>query len=562
MADENIVIGLEPDKSSFDQAFSGLSSAALKAATAVSAAFAGAFAFREIVAAGIESERAVTAFNTALASTGKFTQEASDSFQNFATNLELLTNVQDEVILKGAALVTNLSGLTGPALERASSAALNLAQALQIGPEQAFELVGKAATGNTAALGRYGIKLDETTPKTERFGELLRIIETRFGGAAEAAATTFGGSLERVRNGFSNVVESTGLLLTKSPELIAFFSKLGEIFNKLAQFIAGQNINGFITSMINGFLAVSNVITFGVIAPLEQMFNVVRFIGQTLAVNIQEFMIVPFMNFTATIIEVGSKLGIFSADVKQAFFDARDAAQGALQDMQSTNDQLAVSLAETPFTDVIGTQIQELDYAVQTATTNMTNNVSNMAMTSAQQFDDMAKRAEAMNKVISSAVAGGISSAIQRIIGAVAAGRASFENFVKIVMSIMGDMAINVGTTLIGAGIGIEALKSLGGSAAVAAGVGLVAVGSILKALAGDGGGGGQTASAGGGGGGFTGGSPSTVTEAVDQEIQQNQRVVVNIQGNVLDRRETGLAISEIIQESFDSQRTKVVGAV
>ncbi len=54
------------------------------------------------------------------------------------------------------------------------------------------DLLGKAYAGNTSALGRYGIVVDETIPKAEKFEAVLRQLEARFGGAAQAERARVG----------------------------------------------------------------------------------------------------------------------------------------------------------------------------------------------------------------------------------------------------------------------------------------------------------------------------------------------------------------------------------
>jgi hypothetical protein len=135
-------------------------------------------------------------------------------------------------------------------------------------------------------------------------------------------------------------------------------------------------------------------------------------------------------------------------------------------------------------------------------------------------------------------------------------GGKAFSDFGKALLGMLGDLAIKLGTILVFSGEGIKALQGLNGFGAVAAGIGLIAIGGALKAMSS---GGGADSSAAGGGGSYSSGS--TLVENPDQEQKKAQtQVVVNVQGNVLDRRESGLAIVEILNEHFSANDGRLIG--
>jgi hypothetical protein len=60
--------------------------------------------------------------------------------------------------------------------------------------------------------------------------------------------------------------------------------------------------------------------------------------------------------------------------------------------------------------------------------------------------------------------------------------------------------------------------------------------------------------------GGFTTQSP-LMDEVQESEREKPQTgVVINVQGNILDRRETGLELAKVLSESFDTNGTIVRG--
>jgi len=88
---------------------------------------------------------------------------------------------------------------------------------ISAGPVKELESVslalGKAFTGNVAALIKLGIPLDETTKKTKDLQKIQEVLQAQFGGAAATAADTFSGRLQILKTSLGEIVESIGYLL-------------------------------------------------------------------------------------------------------------------------------------------------------------------------------------------------------------------------------------------------------------------------------------------------------------------------------------------------------------
>jgi hypothetical protein len=191
----------------------------------------------------------------------------------------------------------------------------------------------------------------------------------------------------------------------------------------------------------------------------------------------------------------------------------------------------------------------------------------------AAELESAKKRAAVVKNLAETSratIAQGLSATIQNIGASLVKGEDLFKTFGDGVVGIIADLAINVGQILILQGLAIEgfinAINTLvpgSGFAAAALGAGLVLFGGALKALVG--GGGKSSASAGAGTGGGIGFNPSTptaqlptITEAAPNEPKTV--VNLNVQGNILDRRATGLELAEIIEETFSGQGLQVKG--
>jgi hypothetical protein len=173
---------------------------------------------------------------------------------------------------------------------------------------------------------------------------------------------------------------------------------------------------------------------------------------------------------------------------------------------------------------------------------------------------------DALKEISDSAIRFGplISGVVQRIGAAFVQGSSAFSDFRAFIFNIFGDILIQVGFAVAGIGEAIEALKlafaSFSGGFAIGAGLALIALGGLLKASAGT-----LLGAAASGAAGNIGGSgnitPIPVVETLPpiEPARQGTEVNINIEGNVLDRRDTGLAIAEVLQEFFDTNNGVLV---
>ena len=124
-----------------------------------------------------ETQRlAVSRLELSLKNIGKFTPEASQEMQNFASSLQQVTVVGDEMILAGMAQISMLGELSGDALKKATVASLDLSAAIGVDFQTASMLMARAAAGNTAMLSRYGITLETTGDKQKDFEKMWEIM--------------------------------------------------------------------------------------------------------------------------------------------------------------------------------------------------------------------------------------------------------------------------------------------------------------------------------------------------------------------------------------------------
>lgn len=168
------------------------------------------------VRAAAEDEDAVARLNIALENQGITSREVSERYQEMANSLQRSTRFSDDAILEVQQTLVTFGNVGPAAMERVTKATLDLAAAKKIDLRAATDLLAKAAMGETGSLSRYGIIIDQTIPKGERFAEVLRLIEQRAGGFSEKT-DTFADKQAKLGNAIGAVVEELGKFITQSP---------------------------------------------------------------------------------------------------------------------------------------------------------------------------------------------------------------------------------------------------------------------------------------------------------------------------------------------------------
>lgn len=173
-------------------------------------------------------------------------------------------------------------------------------------------------------------------------------------------------------------------------------------------------------------------------------------------------------------------------------------------------------------------------------------------------------QAKQLGSTVKAALVNAIVSSVQNMVLAIMKGGNVLSALGKTILSVFGDLAVQTGTILIGIGIGLDSLKALNGLAAVAAGIGLVAIGTVLKALSG-GGAGNEGVTANGGGVAFTGNQQLPADQGLTSfqaAERQPPNTVVNftVQGDILDSDSTQQRIVSLLNDAIDTKGAVVRG--
>lgn len=549
MAEGETIFTFKADTKPAEQSLESFGDKVVEIGRKASIALAGYFSFRALsigfekaVESAMEAERAVNQFNAAMISTGTYTEAASASFEDYASSLERTTGVADDLIMSNAALLVSIGKLEGEGLKRATQAALDLAKGLQIDVGSAFDIVTKATQGNVGMLAKYGLEVSKNATDSQKFGAALSFIESRFSGLAQGNINTFEGALTKLKNGFNDVFESSGKLITQNPKVIAVLSVFGDLFYELSKNIANSNAN--IGIFIDYSFKIAQFITSFVLAPLEAT---ARFLITTMSM-LPRFMLEIYNSLAG----VADKIfGIDLQSKSQGFTTAITGILDAVKSPLITDEQFFT----TRLSRTIDETKKNIDELAEKLSKDLPNAAKAGGSTTQGAIDGMSDAAKTLATTFKNALVNTIVKGVDHIAQKIVKGEDIFGGLLSVVLMSFGEMAQSIGTVLIGIGIGIESLTALKGFAAIAAGIGLVLIGGIMKALAGS-----------------SGGPVTNPNEAaadaviasgdVYQQTQEEERaaaetgVQVVVQGNIFDSRETGLQIAQIINDSFDLNGT------
>lgn len=277
MADESkeVVIKISGDPEKFFEAM-GLTKksaenleANLKTVAKTSAAAFAAFTGEILFSAHAfeESDKAARALTQSLQNQGIYSDDLADSYKQQAADLQKLTGIDDDAIISSQALLQSHLGQTKITKELTKSI-LDLAEGNKVDLEQAFRAVGKAVEGQSGALKKLGVQVDDNASKQEILAKVVETVNGKFKDQATAANQGLGG-LRGLKSAFSDLQEEIGAnfapLLSDAIKLITSFLQTVKENKALLSFIAGAVAAG---AAIAGVIAAisSGILAFGALA--------------------------------------------------------------------------------------------------------------------------------------------------------------------------------------------------------------------------------------------------------------------------------------------------------
>jgi ABC-type transporter Mla subunit MlaD len=247
--------------------------------------------YKSVQAAG-EDQKSMMLLADQLKKTTGATDAQVASVERFITQTMMATGVADDQLRPAFAALTRATGSLAVAQDQ-----MGLAMDISAGTGKDLSSVslalGKAFTGNVAALVKLGIPLDETTKKTKDLEKIQAKLKEQFGGAAATAANTFSGRLQILRVSMGEIVESVGYLLMP-------------YFEKMIDFIQTKIVPGL--AAFTGALQDGKGLRGGLLAAANAMGS----FGLK-ALDVIETVAVGFLELLRSISKFGSAIAVLSA---------------------------------------------------------------------------------------------------------------------------------------------------------------------------------------------------------------------------------------------------------
>ena len=492
------------------------------------AATAAAAKFKDIIFDGIAAaqaqDEAIQKLNASLRNTGNFSEQTSKSLQEFASGLQAVTTFGDEVILDQLAFAQAM-GASVDQSKGIVAAATDMSAALGMDFNSAVRNISRT-------LGGYGGELSEIIPSLKNLtkeqlqsGAAIDLLAAKYQGFSQAQAKTFSGAMDQLRNVFGDLSEKIGESVVTS-----------DVFIRLIN-TATQAVDNFIKNADFSFIAEGlMLVTKAGLKVVEVLAGAGSMLGML----------------------TGSEtLKNFSFETKKLISEINTAME--LQRLSAENTALKTAEVVTVSTDIQKKSMEDFKKSVVDNTSEAAGAVEGFEI-------GFVKSAVNVGNQIKQTFARAMSAGIQHFTTGLMKGKLSMGDFAKSMAGMLGDMAIQIGETLMLSGLGIQALFGLSGAAAVAAGAGLIALGSIMKSFAGGSGAGGATSIPSPTAGfddttGIAGPLDEAIGGGEPESIEKQQMVSLTVQGDILDSEETGTRLLQILNEEFDNKGGRIAYA-
>ena len=156
-----------------------------------------------------EADLATLKLQNTIQNMPKLAGASSKEFIDLAESIQKITAADADAIVEGQALLGTFS-LTAEEIKGITPLVVDYARKFGIDIPDAAIQVGKALDGQSGALKRNGVSIDEALFKTDRYRAVNEALSDQVGGFAEAEGKTFAGSLERLKNQLGDLSEGVG----------------------------------------------------------------------------------------------------------------------------------------------------------------------------------------------------------------------------------------------------------------------------------------------------------------------------------------------------------------
>ena len=466
---------------------------------------------------------------------------------SLATRQLLSFGVAQEAIIPTLRQIGDLAAGTGSAIDELtipygrliSTQKLTLVE-LDKFADRGINLYGALSKATGISLKNIRDEISKGRVPFEEFIKALNDLTKEGGlffGATEKQSKTLNGVLSTLDDNADQLRASFGGLF--SPLIKQGAIELTKSIQELNKQVQAFNLNAALKS----FSEFNELIVELVILPLELLVNLSKFVGLKVAEGLNAIVaslgfvggkIAEFLNFLG--VDGLTGLKAFAESSNEVFVDSANKANQAYNGIFDFpfSDKLAAA------NETLRSGLAETNAIVDDSALKAKNSLNGIGGT-------VVELAKETSTIMKGAFTKAISGSIQTVIKSISAGQDAFKALGNFLFNIFGDLAIQLGEFFIAQGIAVEALKAVNGAAAIAAGAGLIALGSLLKSFGS--GGGSESSSSGGGTLGSTFQNDNNLAEPDNIERQTQSQINITVEGSLVQQEELGSFISKVISE-------------
>lgn len=184
-----------------------------------------------------------------LENTAKATKKQVAAVEDYISKTSLAVGIADDELRPAFARLTRSTNSTAK-----SQKLMNLALDISASTGKPLELIanslGKAYDGNTNALGRLGLGIDQSVLKTKNFDKVYKVLSKTFRGFSKQEANTAEGKMRRLKIATDELKESFGYML------LPYLEKVSDTFAKMVPFIErNKGLIGKLVVVVAGLAA-------------------------------------------------------------------------------------------------------------------------------------------------------------------------------------------------------------------------------------------------------------------------------------------------------------------
>lgn len=299
----------------------------------------------QAVDAAAEAEVSYNKMASALKLAGDFSEQNAAAFEDLANQIQSTTKFDDDLVLSQVAVAKQF-GATNKEAEKLIKAAVDLAARTGMELPQATELLGRSLDGTAGKLNELVPGMRSLTSEQLAAGGAIDLVAEKFAGAASGELATYSGAIAQLGNGFGDLVESIGSLITNNAAVKAGVRGLTEVIKVLKK-IFDENklaIQGFISDGV--ILAANAFGTF--IEVLSRVDAVIT--GMIVGIKTLGYGLAGIGRFVSEIAK-GNLAKAFSVDTAAAekFNESVGKSVDGLQARQQTYARINTAVAEQTF---------------------------------------------------------------------------------------------------------------------------------------------------------------------------------------------------------------------